>query len=142
MSYQEMTMTHVQSMIDTYPKDLGSIDKEKLPACIQACFECAQTCTAGADACLSEDKVAELTKCIRTNLDCADVCATTGNVLSRHTGYDANLTRAALEACRMACKACGDECEQHASMHEHCGVCAEACRRCEQACADLLSGLG
>lgn len=135
-------MTHVQSMLDTYPKDLGNLDKDKLAACIQACFECAQTCTACADACLSEDMVADLTKCIRTNLDCADICATTGNVLSRHTGYDANVTRAVLEACRAACKACADECGGHASMHEHCRVCAESCRRCEQACADLLASLG
>lgn len=85
--------------------------------------------------------VAELTKCLRTNLDCADICATTGNVLSRHTGYDANITRALLDACRTACKVCADECEQHASM-QHCLVCAEACRRCEQACADLLASLG
>ncbi|GEK81243.1 four-helix bundle copper-binding protein [Agrococcus baldri] len=133
---------HVESMLDTYPKDLGTIDKQALAACIEACFECAQTCTACADACLSEDMVAELTKCIRTNLDCADICETTGRILSRHTGYDANITRAVLEACQTACKACADECEQHAQMHEHCRVCAEACRRCERACADLLAALG
>ncbi|MFF0942817.1 four-helix bundle copper-binding protein [Kocuria sp. CPCC 205300] len=135
-------MTHVTSMLETYPKDLGGVDQQKLAECISACFECAQTCTACADACLSEDMVAELTKCIRTNLDCADICATTGNVLSRHTGYDADLTRTVLQACQAACKACGDECAQHAEMHEHCRVCAAACRRCEQACADLISSLG
>lgn len=105
-------------------------------------FECAQTCTACADACLSEDMVAELTKCIRTNLDCADICAATGNALSRHTGYDANVTRAFLDACRITCKACADECEQHAGMHGHCQVCAEACRRCENACTELLASVG
>ncbi len=83
-----------------------------------------------------------LTKCIRTNADCADVCDTTGRVLSRHSGYDANLTRAVLEACAAACKACGDECESHASMHEHCRICAEACRRCETACRELIGSLG
>jgi hypothetical protein len=72
-------------MLETYPRDLGHIDRAKLEACIAACFECAQVCTACADACLSEDMVAELTKCIRTNLDCADICETTGRVLSRHT---------------------------------------------------------
>ncbi len=73
--------------------------------------------------------VSELTKCIRTNLDCADICVTTGNILSRHTGYDANVTRALLEACVTTCKACADECERHAGMHEHCRICAEAYRR-------------
>src|SRR5690554_5957858 len=95
-------MSVVTRMLDTYPKDLGDVDQAKLAACIEACFECAQACTACADACLSEEMVAELTKCIRTNMDCSDVCFATANVLSRHTGYDANLTRAVLEACRMA----------------------------------------
>lgn len=135
-------MSVAGQMLQTYPKDLGGIDQDKLRACIEACFECAQACTACADACLSEDMVAELTTCIRTNLDCADQCDTTGRVLSRHTGYDANLTRAVLQACAAACKACGDECAAHAEMHEHCRVCAEACRRCEQACQDLLASLG
>ncbi|MBA2317941.1 MAG: four-helix bundle copper-binding protein, partial [Euzebyales bacterium] len=62
--------------------------------------------------------------------------AATGRVLSRQTEYDANVTRAVLEACRTACAACADECERHS--HEHCRVCAEACRRCEQECARLL----
>ncbi|TDL37330.1 four-helix bundle copper-binding protein [Arthrobacter nitrophenolicus] len=133
---------HVTAMLDSYPKDLGGVDKQKLAACIQSCFECAQTCTACADACLGEDMVADLVKCIRTNLDCADICATTGSILSRRTGYDANITRSVLDACRATCKACADECGQHAGMHEHCRVCAEACRKCEKACQDLLSALG
>jgi hypothetical protein len=63
-------------------------------------------------------------------------------VLSRHTGYDADVPRAVLEACAAACKACGDECEQHASMHEHCRVWVESCRQCEAAYRELLSSLG
>jgi len=135
-------VTVASQMLDTYPADLGGIDRQRLTACIEACFECAHACTACADACLSEEMVAQLTTCIRTNLDCADVCGTTGRVLSRHTGYDANLTRAVLEACAAACKSCGDECAGHAEMHEHCRVCAEACRRCETACRELIASLG
>jgi hypothetical protein len=134
-------MSHTAEMLDTYPADLGGVDKPKLVSCIEACLDCTQACTACADACLSEQTVAELTKCIRTNLDCADVCDTTGRVLSRHTGYDANLTRAVLQACATACRSCGDECQQHASMHAHCRICAVACRHCEQACNDLLASL-
>ncbi len=129
-------------MLETYPGDLGGVDRDKLGACIEACIECAQACTACADACLSEQMVAELTKCIRTDLDCSDICGSTANVLSRHTGYDANVTRAALESGRIVCGACADECEKHADMHEHCRICAEACRRCERACAELLDAIG
>ncbi|MDT0306389.1 four-helix bundle copper-binding protein [Streptomyces sp. DSM 44917] len=132
----------VMDMLDSYPADLGGVDREALARCIEACFSCAQTCTACADACLSEERIAELRACIRTNADCADICEATGRMLSRHTGYDANLTRAQLEACAMACRSCGDECARHAGMHEHCRVCAEMCRLCEQACNDLLRALG
>ena len=135
-------MTIAAQMLDTYPLDLGGIDKQKLLTCIDACVECAQACTACADADLSEEMVADLRTCIRSCLDCADVCGTTWRVLSRHTAYDANVTRAVLEACATTCKACGDECERHAHMHEHCRICAEVCRRCEQACRDLLGSLG
>ena len=133
-------MTYARQMVDSYPAEIG-IDKQTLVACIEACVDCAQACTACADADLSEKMVADLITCIRLDLDCADVCETTGRVLSRHTGYDANVTRTVLQACAQACKSCGDECEKHASMHEHCRICAEACRRCEQACNDLLTAI-
>jgi hypothetical protein len=124
----------------TYPKT-GNVDKGLLAAAIEEALACFQTCTACADACLSEDMVAELTKCIRTNQDCATTCAATVEVLSRHTGHDANITQGQLLARIAACKACADECEQHAQMHEHCRICAEACRRCEQACQALLDSI-
>lgn len=134
-------MHTVAEMLDTYPKDLKGIDKDKLVECIGACAECAQACTACADACLGEEMVASLVTCIRTDLDCADICWTTERSLSRHTGDDFRVTRALLEACATTCKVCGDECGRHASMHEHCRICAEACRRCEHACRELLATL-
>jgi hypothetical protein len=131
----------VKEMLDTYPADLGRVDRTALTRCIEACVACAQACTACADACLSEEQVASLAKCIRTDTDCADICEVTARVLSRHTGYDANITRAQLEACAIVCRSCAEECERHAHMR-HCQVCAEACRRCEQACRELLATLG
>ncbi|GAA1757138.1 four-helix bundle copper-binding protein [Kocuria aegyptia] len=118
------------------------MEEVKLTARIAACFECAPTCTAGADARPSEDTVAELAQCIRTSLDSADLCATTGNVLSRHTGYDGSINLAVLRACWMVAKACAEECETLADRHEHCRICAEAYCRCEVACADLITALG
>lgn len=99
----------VIDMLATYPAYLGDIDQVKLTRCIEECIACAQACTACADACLSEGTVGGLAKCIRTDMDCADICTATAAVLSRHTGYDANITAAILKACAMVCKACGDE---------------------------------
>lgn len=134
-------MTHITSMIETHPNGATGVDVQKLADCIAACVECAQTCTACGDACLAEDMVADLRTCIRLNLDCADLCAATGSLLSRRTGQNLATVKAALESCIVACRACGDECEQHAGMHEHCRICAEACRACEAACRDLLSSI-
>jgi hypothetical protein len=132
-----MTAT-TMPMLRTYPAEIN-LDRAKLGATIDALIACGKACTACSDACLSEGMVAELTKCIRTNMDCADICGTTARVLSRHTGYDANISRTLLEACAMACKSCGDECARHAEAHEHCRICADACRACEQACRELLA---
>ncbi len=133
-------MGNAAAMIDSYPGTVN-VDGGLLSRAIEEALSCFQTCTACADACLSEDMVAELTKCIRTDLDCATVCLATVQVLSRHTGYDANITRSQLQACIAACKSCGDECARHAGMHEHCRICADACRACGQACQELLGAM-
>ncbi len=133
-------MGQARQMLDTHPWP-GDVDRDLLVQCIEECFSCSQTCTSCADACLSEDRVGHLRTCIRLNLDCADICATTGAVLTRQTGYDASTSKTQLQACRQACATCGDECARHAEMHEHCRVCAEACRRCETACEELLAAM-
>jgi hypothetical protein len=129
---------HINAMLQSHPRAAGAGGQDELAECIAACFECAQVCAACADACLGEDTVADLTTWIRTDLDCADICAATGKILTRQTATNTDITRAVLEACRAACAACADECERHAGMHEYCRICADACRRCEGACAALL----
>lgn len=131
---------HVQQMIRTHPQ-AASRAGDALVRSIEHCFVCAQSCTACADACLGEEAVAELRRCIRLNLDCADLCLATGNIASRQTAGEAAVLREALEACAAACELCGDECASHAEMHEHCRVCAEACRSCERACREAASSV-
>jgi hypothetical protein len=113
-------------------------DAGVLAATIDALSDCAQACAADADADLAEQNLAEMVKCIRLCLDCADVCTATLGVVSRQTDYDPSITRPLLEACVATCKSCGDECERHAQHYAHCRVCEQACRRCEQACRELL----
>jgi hypothetical protein len=80
--------------------------------------------------------VEQVTQCIRLCLDCADVCVATGTVATRRTGSNQVLIRQMLGVCETACRLCGEECERHASRHEHCRICGEACRRCERACQE------
>jgi hypothetical protein len=133
-------MSYARQLLDTSPGTVHA-DAGVLAGAIDALSDCAQACAADADANLSEQNLAEMVTCIRLCLDCTDVCTATAGVVSRQAGYDASITRPLLTACIAICKSCGDECEQHARMHEHCRVCAEACRRCEQACQELLDAL-
>ena len=84
-----------------------------------------------------------LSRCIRLNLDCADLCDATGKILSRQTAFEPQMAGAAFRACAEACRLCAQECEKHAQEMnmEHCRVCTEACRRCENACHNLLSAM-
>ncbi len=134
-------MTHAQTMLETHPSPAGTLPIDALAEVLHHLEECAQTCAMCADACLAEEMVAELRRCIRLNLDCADICRATASVIGRQVAPDGVTVRALLEACRAACTTCGNECESHADVHEHCRVCADACRRCEQSCARILEQL-
>ena len=133
-------MSYKMPMLITIPRT-SNLDIRVLVATIDALDDCARACIADADSDLNEQNLSELVKCIRLCLDCADVCAATVRVTSRQTEYDATLTKSLLETCTATCKSCGDECERHAQMHDHCRVCAVACRRCEQACRELLAAM-
>jgi hypothetical protein len=128
---------HTKEMIATHPDVKGKVNPALIDA-IDELYDCAQTCTSCADACLAEEMVAQLRECIRLNLDCADVCVATATLANRRTGSNEEVIRKMLDACITACRLCGTECQRHASRHEHCRICAESCRRCESACQNAL----
>jgi hypothetical protein len=74
-------MTYAQRMIETNPSQTPAASAA-LAECIEACFDCAQACTACADAYLGEEDVQMLVRCIRLDLDRADVCESTARRLS------------------------------------------------------------
>ncbi len=99
---------------------------------------CSQICTSCADACLAESSDDSLRRCIRANLDCADVCDTTARLVVRQTETPNDLIHSQLHTCILTCQLCADECEVHASKHDHCRICAETCRHCQQRCNFLV----
>ena len=82
-------MSYARQLLETYPGTLNA-DPGMLAAAIDALSDCAQACTADADADLGERNLAEMVKCIRLCLDCADVCTASTAVISRQADYDAN----------------------------------------------------
>jgi hypothetical protein len=132
MTFEEIVKLHRQPT---------GVDRDTLLRCIEECLDCAASCTACADASLSEPDVGEMLGVIRLCLDCADECDATRRIVTRQTRPDLRLMRTMLGACATACVACAEECDLHAAHHEHCRLCAEECRRCKQACDDLLAAL-
>ena len=126
----------LEEMISTHPRK-SQMPIPDITRTIQEIFECADACIACADACLGEENVQDLVRCIRLNTDCTEICQVTGKLLSRQTETDNAVVAAQLQACIAVCRACADECDRHAQMHEHCRICAEACRACEEACMNL-----
>lgn len=126
-------MDRVRRMFFAHPNPASDAGDEAF-ALVQAATACAHTCTTCADACLEEEDPTPLRACIRTNLDCADICAATSRLVARPGRQDPKLLHAQLEACAAACRTCAEECERHADRMEHCGICAESCRECAEAC--------
>lgn len=94
---------------------------DALNSCIAACNYCAS-------ACLDEENVKMMADCIRTDIVCAEVCATTVKLVAMDFSSAAEM----VALCEKVCRECAEECAKHE--HEHCKQCEEACRKCEEAC--------
>ena len=99
---------------------------DALNACVAACEHCAT-------ACLQEDDVKMMARCIANDRDCADICRLTATLLARGSQHGKHLLRECIEVCEI----CAAECEKHDD--DHCKQCAEACRRCAEACRALAA---
>src|SRR5437870_5653526 len=103
-------------------------EQQEHVACIDACIACARACEACGDACLTELDAAQRVRCIRLNRDCAIVCWTAAELMSRESPFVEELCR----VCAEICTACGDECARFPELH--CQRCTEACRLCAEEC--------
>lgn len=129
----------VERMLRTNPEPPFA-PPDALSALIHACIECAQVCTACADASLGERRPGVLDANIRLSLDCADILTTTSRVLTRQQNPDLALVAMTVELAAAACDVLARECDHHANAYAHCQVTAAACRRCFDAARTLMTG--
>jgi hypothetical protein len=109
--------------------------REPMRSCIEACNDCAVECDRCAAACLAEEDLGMLARCIALDLECAELCRTSVILMSRGSDRAAELCG----LCAEACEACAEECERHEM--EHCRRCAKACRDCAQECRRMAGGV-
>lgn len=97
-------------------------------------MECAATCDYCFGACLNEENVMMMTRCIELDRECADICRLTASILTR----DSENKESYLKLCAEICDACGDECGKHDN--DHCRKCSKMCKECAEACEKFLEG--
>lgn len=100
-------------------------------SCIDACNRCADLCDHCMYACLNEENVSEMTRCIALDVDCAAICRLSAGYMARGSQFATDLC----EVCAAVCEACADECAKHSAAH--CQDCAEACRACAEECRSM-----
>ena len=96
---------------------------------IKALNECVAACNHCTSACLEEEDVKMMVRCIQTDIVCAEICSTTAKVLA----FDSSNSQEMVDLCGKICSECAAECEKLDM--EHCRLCAEVCRKCEEACS-------
>ena len=126
----------LEKMIALHPDVAGNVNTDLATAARHAML-CSLFCTACADACVAEDM--DMTECIRTCLDCADICAATARLATRRAGQNIEMLRAQVETCIRACELCATECAKHE--HAHCKLCATMCRECADDCRKALPSI-
>lgn len=99
--------------------------------CLIECNECAAACLYCASACLDEEDPKQMDRCIKLDMECADICRLAAASIARGDEH----MEAVCLLCADVCDACGEECAKHAL--EHCQRCAEACQRCADACRGM-----
>ncbi len=90
---------------------------------------CAAECSHCATACLEEEDVKMLVRCIKLDIDCSEICTLALSFVARGSEHAQHI----LHECADICDACADECDKHSHM-EHCQRCAEICRQCAELC--------
>jgi len=128
----------IEQMIAEHPDVVASGDyNEALGRAVKHAMYCAAICNSCADACLAESM--DMSQCVRTCLDCSDVCEATYRVASRRTGSNVEVIRTLLQTCIQTCEICEAECAKHD--HAHCQRCAKMCRECAEDCRRALDTL-
>jgi len=120
---------------------LENVHIKSLAHCIEVCLQCAASCTACADECLDEPELANMRRCIRMNIDCADIVSVIARLLSRRGEPELSALRAVLEAGTSIATQCAAETLKHAGAYEYCKLTSEICSLCARECEEALSML-
>lgn len=102
--------------------------------CIVDCRECATTCLETARHCLEMGGEHAAAEPITALLDCAALCTTAADAMSRGSSLHGRVC----DVCAEACERCAVECERFPD-DETMRRCAEICRRTAESCRAMAA---
>ena len=105
-----------------------------LESCIDVCSECHRICLETVATCLSMGGAHAAPEHIRLLLDCAQICQTSADFMTRGSP----LHHLTCGACAEICRACADSCNKLGGPEMQ--RCADLCKRCADSCERMASG--
>jgi hypothetical protein len=110
----------------------GHAHSSAMQECIDICTSCHQTCLHMVRHCLEKGGKHAEPAHISLLLDCAQICATSADFMTRHSDQHTSTCRACADVCRAcaaSCNAMGDD--------EMMKQCADECTRCAESGATM-----
>jgi hypothetical protein len=125
-------------LLTAAPVSLAAPNDAMYAKCAKVCKDCMQACKACNTHCAGMVKSGkkEHEKSLKLSADCRDICALAATICERK----GPMTAAICEACRIACDACGKECQKYPNMKPM-ADCAKSCAVCSKACQEMIAAL-
>ena len=99
---------------------------------IETALHCHTVCLETINHCLTTGGEHANPDHIKLLQDCAEICQTAANFMTRESALHAEICR----TCAEVCERCAESCEQMPD-DEMMRRCAEACRRCAESCREM-----
>lgn len=109
---------------------------EKMKACIEQCLKCSTVCADTTHYCLEMGGAHAEIAHVTALLDCAEICQTNANFMSRGSASHKETCRTCAQVCRACEKSCRDL--GGAEMIR----CADECARCAESCERMAGSAG
>jgi hypothetical protein len=106
----------------------------EMRSCAKECADCHEICIETVQHCLAMGGEHASPEHIRTLLDCAQICQTSADFLTRAS----ELHLITCAACAEICRACERACEAMGT-DQTMKTCAEACARCAESCERMAA---
>jgi hypothetical protein len=106
----------------------------QIELCIQSCLDCQSICLDTITHCLLRGGEYASERQILLLQDCAEICDTSANFMTRNSDMRATICG----TCAEVCLRCAEECERLGD-DDLLKACAEACRRCAAHCQLMVA---